>query len=157
DNAMRHWFEPLKEGKLDEAYFYTIDPVMRKNSSPRDASTRFGDSVQKLRQQELILALDRARQEAIIEPRGVRTWSRETAGYVVSLNYLVTTREGEFDVVVILIGTDSKELQGREWYVQKSRDMVRDRRLTTYGRMLVELQIDAERFLREWVTIKQTP
>jgi hypothetical protein len=154
DMAINNWFEPLKEGKLDEAYFYTIDPVQRQNLSVRDVSSRFGENLQKFRQQELVLLLNRARGEAQIEPRGVRGWSKESAGYVVLLNYLLSTREGEFDILLTVIGSDSKDLQRREWYVQKSREPVQGRRLTTYGRLLMELQIDAERFMRDWVTVK---
>ncbi|HEV3143996.1 MAG TPA: hypothetical protein VGZ47_08950 [Gemmataceae bacterium] len=157
DNAQKYWFEPLKEGKVDEAFFYTIDPVQRKNSSVRDVSNRFGDSVERFHQQELVLILDRARQEAQIEPRGVRNWSKETAGYVVSLNYLIRTREGEFEAVITLIGADNKELAGREWYVQKGRDLVQVRRPTTFGRMVTELQLDADRFMREWIMMKAMP
>jgi hypothetical protein len=154
DIVMKNWFEPLKEGKIDEAYFYTIDPVQRQNISSRDVSGRFAEGVQKFRSQELVLLLDRARQDARIEPRGVQSWSKETVGYVVNLNYLVTTREGEFDVVLSVIGSDSKDLQRREWYVQKTREQVQGRRLTTYGRLVMELQLDADRFMRDWLMAK---
>jgi hypothetical protein len=151
DIAMKYWFEPLKEGKVDEAYFYTIDPVQRQNSTPRDVAARFGDNLDRFRQQELILLLDRARQDAQVEPRGIRSWNKETVGYVVNLNYLVTTREGEYDVVLTLIGSDNKDLQRREWFVQKGRETVQGRRLTTYGRLLMELQMDGDRFMRDWL------
>ncbi|HLW65014.1 MAG TPA: hypothetical protein VKS79_06795 [Gemmataceae bacterium] len=152
--ALKYWFEPLKDGKHEEAYYYTIDPAQRQNMTPRDVAARFGDNLQKFRQQELIGVLDRAKQEAQIEPRGMESWSKESVGYIVNLKYLVTTREGEFDVLLSLVGSDSKELQRREWFIQKSRELIQGRRLTTYGRLLIETQINADQFIREWLASK---
>jgi hypothetical protein len=152
--VVRNWFEPMKEGNQDEAFRSTIDPAQRKNRSAKDIATLYPEPVETFRHMELAQVIDRARGETQIEPQGVRNWSKETSGYMVVLNFLIRTREGEFDTVVAAMGNEPKDSTGREWFIQKAQPLITQRRLTTYGRMINELQFDAQRFLTEWLMTK---
>lgn len=148
------WLKAMTDRDFETSFLYTVDPSQRKGMTGRDAALRFGDVLSAFKHLEVIHLFDRAAGEVHIESQGMRDWSQQEQGFVVSLNFLVRTRAGEFDLVVTVIGTEGKEFSGRQWYVRAGAPFIQRKRLTTYGRLVVETQTDADKFLRDWVINK---
>jgi hypothetical protein len=75
-------------------------------------------------------------------------------GYRVQLAYRLQSAEGVSDVTLMLTGTEGKNLVGREWQVGTDGNLTAKSR-TTYGRLVVELQIEARGFADNWLKAVQ--
>jgi hypothetical protein len=157
DFAQKSFFEPLQQGDVEQVALISLPPHLRKGMSKQDIGVRFADTVTAMRHIELLSVVDRAGKQIEIVYNGVKDWKESQEGYDVALNYLVRTREGEFDVVISVVGVESKDSSGREWFVRSKAPFIRSKRLSTLGRMYIELQNDADRFLKDWTTTKMNP
>lgn len=150
DYVQERWLKAIRENDIEEATLLTMPPQMRKGMSKADVRQRFADQFNALQSIELVQVFQRAGNDHELISEGVKEWKQNNEGYEVILNYLLRTREGEFDISVLLLGVEGKEFTERQWTIRTGAPYIRSRRLTTYGRMIAELQGEANQFLQDW-------
>jgi hypothetical protein len=151
----RGWLAYLENKDFAKAFFFTVQPSQRKNRTEADAVVLFSEAIAGIKNQELSRVFERAEPgEVVIEPQGVFEWKQGLDGLAVTLNYLVRSREGEFDVTVTAVGVETPDLDGRQWFIRTGTPFIKLRRLTEYGRFVYELHADSHKFMMDWLTGK---
>jgi hypothetical protein len=147
-------FAQLAEGKPELAFRLTRPPAQQRGIEP-DADkirARFGSTdlfhftISDLARIFTTWPADKVRVQFV----GERDRQSENNGFVIHLNYLLRTPEGEFNVGVATRGVDDPATGGRDWQVVWNQTgVMQERRLTKLGRMCLEVQVEcARRFLQ---------
>src|SRR5262249_33446345 len=132
----RAWLELLKEKDIKQAFYLSNPPAMLKGRTPAELAALHPEAIAGFQNMEIIRAFDRAeKDEVVIESQGVYEWREAADGLLVTMNYLIRTREGEFDLSMPVVGTVDPSGSGRQWFIRASAPMVKAKRLTTYGRI----------------------
>lgn len=106
---------------------------------------------------ELVQLIARAGDQCQIKARGMQSWDYSTAGlggYLVEMNYDLTTPEGTFPAVATALGSHIADQPGRQWQVllaETSLGPPGEWQLTPLGRNILALRGDSREFARDWV------
>jgi hypothetical protein len=143
----------LAEGKPELAFRLTRPPGIQRGieKDEQKIRARFGATeLHQFDQSDLTRAFRTWRQRTHFEFKSPGTWEDKPDGFLVVLNYMLRTPEGEFEVAVSAQGFDDKVNGERVWQILSNTTGLRpERRLTLLGRICEELQIEcARRFLR---------
>jgi hypothetical protein len=168
------WFDKLRDGKVYAAYRLTIDPARRSAvpegdpANPADPElrealeTRFnvGDAggkgaLSQFEQNFVVRSLVQAGRNAEVKPLGINQLDYEHDGYVVKLNYGITTPEAVTEVVLALRGRTSpnRAFKGRQWGIAwaESRPRPDHHKLTPRGEQVGRLRQSAAGFIFAWM------
>jgi hypothetical protein len=148
------FFGPLQQRDYKQLALVSLPPQARRGMSKDDVAVRFAPTLNALQHIEFIRVMDRAGKDSTVESQGIKEWKETPDGVEVALNYLVKTREGEFEIIVTAVGAENKDTTGRQWFVRSGAPFVKSKKFTSFGRMFVELQFDGERFLKDWLAVK---
>jgi hypothetical protein len=152
------WLADLRDNKVDEAFLLTMEPIRRKGMNVRDIRTRFGsDVVAPFRAHSMVRTMSRAEGKVEIEPRGVAQWQQTLDGLEVTTQFVIRTPEGDFEYLIPVLGTDHKELEGRQWQIRAKKIAMRTLGTSDYGRWMKTLEMDSKEFLQEWIGTKLHP
>src|SRR5262245_52918814 len=151
------WLKNLVDNKVDDAFLLTIEPIRRKGMNIRDIRARFGDIVTPFRTHGMVRMLKRSETKVSIEQMGVATWQATNEGLEVTTQFVIRTPEGDFDFLIPVLGTDHKELEGRQWQIKVQKVAFRPLGLSSYGRAMIALEQDSNEFLHMWVDAKLQP
>jgi len=102
---------------------------------------------------DLVQLVRHAGEDATIEAVSLRKWDYERSGYVVEVNYRITTPEGVFEAVVALGGREGQGGEGRQWQVLLQGTGFlppSPQKLTPLGRGVLKLRNESREFSREW-------
>src|SRR5262249_34593888 len=124
------WFQKLRDSKdnpakLNEAFLDGIEPARRKYDRPNDADymyQRYGISVGRrkgplitFQEMDLVRVIQEAGVDAEVTSLGVKGWDYDKGGFQVTQTYRITTPEGVFVFDIAAHGSESKEIEGRQW------------------------------------------
>jgi hypothetical protein len=154
------WFELLRQGKTNEAFLATVDPATRRRDRPSDRSYMFehyGTGVGKgkgplatFSESELVRVVQQAGPRFEIKSQGIKDWMYKN-GYQVEVPYRITTREGEFDVLMTVLSSEGPEIEGRQWSVVWDKSSIVSAVLNPEGvRIQIWRQLAAA-FTSEWI------
>ncbi|MBL8799473.1 MAG: hypothetical protein JNM56_36665 [Planctomycetia bacterium] len=107
--------------------------------------------------QEVVQLVMRAGAQCQVKSTGMRSWDYRTAGlggYLVELNYEITTPEGVFEAVVTVLGSHIENQPGRHWQTLLEGTALgppEHWQLTPLGRNVLALRRDSREFVRDWV------
>jgi hypothetical protein len=163
EDFARVWFEKIRQGKTNEAFWDTLDPIKRKSDNPSDPDwmfTRHGMAsgprskgmLSIFQDFELVRLLENKGPDVEIKFLGVKDWEYDKGGYRVEENYRITTPEGQFNSFLALKSTDSKELEGLAWQIEMQHVPISGHReLSPLGLTLDKWRQDSRRFANEWI------
>jgi hypothetical protein len=106
---------------------------------------------------EVVQMISLAGDQCQVKSTGMRSWDYRTAGlggYLVELNYEITTPEGNYETVVTVLGSQVENQPGRQWQALlegTSLGPPEQRQLTPLGRSVLALRRDSREFVRDWV------
>jgi hypothetical protein len=168
----QQWFERLKKGQVNLAFLDTQDPGIRGsvdaeddeamkirfNSNPQgEMGARMGmqtmGMLDQFQQQQIVRAVLREGPSAQVKAEaGLRDWDYAAGRYKVKRQYLITTREGDYDFVLTLHGGSSSkgEYERRQWSIDFREIEIRGIHLSPYGRLMIELKSRADIFMQRW-------
>jgi hypothetical protein len=158
------WLEKLRTGKVNQAFWDTLDPGKRRFEKPDDADYMYQHygvnmgprkgPLAVFQDHEVTRLLRMASQEGgSVAPLGVRNWSYEKGGYRVEELFQVTTLEGVYGLVIPVVGIQSKEFEGRQWQVNWG-DVVfgaTTLSLTELGNTLAQWRQESRLFAHQWL------
>jgi hypothetical protein len=151
----RAWLELLKEKDIKQAFYLSNPPAQLKGRTPADLAALHPEALTAFQNVEIIRVFERAEKDDIaIEPQGVYEWKQTADGLVVMINYLVRTREGEFDLSMPVVGMEDASVSGRQWYIRATVPLVKAKRLTPYGRSMSELHFATFTIMQDWLSFK---
>lgn len=151
----RAWLTLLEKKDVKQAFYLSNPPAQLKGRDAAEFSALNPEALANFRNVEIIRVFERAKEdEIVIEPLGMYDWKPTTDGLVVTLNYLVRTREGEFDLSMPVIGSEEPGVSGRQWYVRATAPLVKAKRLTPYGRFISELHATTFSIMQDWLSFK---
>jgi hypothetical protein len=158
---------PLQDPKFEERL--RSKPPEREKLS-QYIKLRYGlggseDALPAFQNSDLVELVSHAGKQAQFEARGLRSWTyragKTDSGYLVELNYLITTPEGTFPAVISVL---SSEAQGRQWQVLiRAVDQGRlptyldqgplgsKRQLNKSGENILSLRVSSRSFCQVWV------
>jgi hypothetical protein len=145
-----NWMEALRSGRIDEAYYLTLNPDQRKSMTPADVPKRFGD-VDAFREEPLPKLFERSAGQCEVDLLDSPEWQETPQGLSVALNSLIKTTLGDYIVSIPALGVLSKDRGAREWYILRANVSVRQVSKSGYGWLLQMLEEDATNVLRNWV------
>jgi hypothetical protein len=152
------WLNALKSNDTDSVFLYTLDPTKRIGVNVKDMRARFGDPTEAISGAPLVRLLLKAKGNMTVEPKGTVAWhSNSEGGFHVTSQYLITTPEGKFEVLIPAESSESKELEGRQWQIRLRGMAVRTVGLTAYGKLIAELERESRLFLWDWSQAKLRP
>jgi hypothetical protein len=167
------WFDLLKKGKVNQAFLLSQEPrlrqgidenddeaiILRFNTPPpgSDAAPMMGMTmvglIDQFKGHEAVRAMLLGGPETQVTAHaGLRDWEYSAGHYKVRRYYQITTREGQYDLLLTLLGTTSSSgtYEGRQWHVDFRESQVIGRQLTPYGQMMGDLQARSATFLMHW-------
>lgn len=147
------WFEKIKTGPPEAAFLYIMDPVQRRKIDGKDVQGirgRFQRVIDAFRDSEINRLCQRSGNAAIVRPEGIKSWSHTDAGFEVHENVTLRMPDGEFGLIVAVIGTDNPELKGRQWQVKFADTGVVSKAYTRLGRMQYEIEAEGFKYLQDW-------
>ena len=106
---------------------------------------------------EVVQLISLAGDQCQVKSTGMRSWDYRTAGlggYLVELNYEITTPEGTYEAVVTVLGSQVENQPGRHWQALLEGTALgppEQRQLTPLGRNVLALRRDSREFVRDWV------
>src|SRR5262249_41947305 len=124
-------FPALKANNIHEAFLYTLPPPQRRGIDPENAKHRqemdvrfgaVGAPLYNFRESQLAHILERAEGNVEFQVLGTRSWSYEQDNFRVVQNAIMRTPEGRFAMSVALVGTEGKDIAGRQWHVATATD-----------------------------------
>ena len=71
-------------------------------------------------------------------------------GYHVELAYSLASPEGVYELNLTMNGSDGKDFVGRQWQINVQGNLT-PKALTTYGRLVIELQNEARGVGEKWL------
>lgn len=148
------WFTKAGKPPLMAGFLDTLNPAQRANVNPEDEKAireRFPRETHQYEITELVRFLQRAGDQFEATPRGLKGWEQlQEGGYKVDQVFQIRTPEGQFDVLLPVVGRDLPELGGRQWQVLAGRSEIRGRDTTALGRILLDAQFEGKRALEKW-------
>lgn len=146
------WYPALRERKLQRAFYYTQPAIDRNNKTESDVINRFGDHYNMFRKMEILNIVDRSGGDLLVEPEGFIGEQEKQQTMILEQSYTVRTREGWFRGSVNVIRSTGNNLKGgAEYQAYPAPPSVRERRLSTYGRLIRDINLEGEQFIRDWV------
>ncbi len=148
------WLGLLKEQQFDRAFLLTVYPIQRQNIDPANSGeldARFGaNQLPTFRNSDLVRFFQRNGDAVGAESLGMSNSEQIDNGFRVDLSYRLKSAEGLFDLNLALISQEGPKFNGREWQIGVPEGLV-PKNLTTYGRLVAELQKDAQQVAVEWM------
>lgn len=151
------WLKAIREKDFENAFLFTREPRERVGMNMKDIAARFGDITGPIHSNGLVRIIEKADGKLEIEPRGTIKWQATPEGYEITTQVLVRTPEGDFDVIIPAIGSDQKGMQSRQWQIKLQRIGLRPLGISTYGRIMSNLEFDSREFLTDWTQSKLLP
>ncbi len=147
------WFEALKQDDFPTAFVMSLAPPVRQGVDPSQEAgieARFGGNrgtYTKFRNSPVIQFFKRNQPEDIgVDYQGQRAWRVDPNGYTVVQSFEILSPEGVSNYSVELQALESEELGERQWQIKPNPSLLDNLKRTSYGRMIKELQNDANRF-----------
>lgn len=154
-NFADKFFGELKAGKFNQGFVYLIPPVERDRAAPEDNAsfeTTYAKSGFPDYQRHPITRLFKRHPgtDITVEHVGVKDVGQEGNGFKATHIFAVRSPDGLFDVQVKLMAA---EKAGKtQWYIPGPQYIaVKDRELTSYGRMTEDLEGEASSFASMWM------
>ena len=156
------FFEQLKAGRPHHAYVYLVEPGQRGAANPDDTEVfeaQFAEGYGKFRNHDLVRQMRRGGDDVRIEHVNASDIGQESDGFRATHLYRLTTPEGVFDVRLGLkAGEDLKDRKGGKpvWRVNArpiSAIAIRPEHLSQYGRLMSELEGEANGLARAWAML----
>ena len=151
------WLNAVKEKDYDNIFLFTLDPVKRIGMNMRDMKARFGDVTRPVHSNTLVRTIIKADGKVSFEPKGTIKWQSTQEGFEVTTEYVIETPEGRFDVIIPAVGSDHKDMEGRQWQIKLPKVGLRALGITPYGRLISNLEYDGREFLGSWTQMKLVP
>jgi hypothetical protein len=161
--ALDRWIERINAGddeSINDAFLRTREPAQRGQISPKDTAQidgRFRDDYLAFRQTDLVRIARRNQGDCQIVPSGVKEWMYRAGGIDCAFSGTMKCPEGIFPFLVGIRGVEQTggETAGRQWWIvfnAASGFITRDqRRLTSYGWMLMSLEESAASFAGQFL------
>ncbi|VTS05716.1 DUF4190 domain-containing protein [Tuwongella immobilis] len=161
DTFARKFFSYLNEGDINSAFVMTLDPARRTGVSPRDGlalEAAFGEKLTGFRSSELVRYFQRNPNGVSIDGLGVKAWEQQPTGFDVVQLYRISSGEGQIDVTMPMMGSEGRELVGRQWHINFLGDqaMLGAARFTAYGNAIREVRGNSAEFMRLFFTLMGT-
>ncbi len=119
---------------------------------------RFGDPTESLTAVPLVRLLLKAKGKITVEPKGTIEWhTNSDGGFEVTSQYMIYTPEGQFEVLIPAVSSESKELEGRQWQIRLRGMGVRTVGVSAYGKLIADLEKESRLFLYDWSQTKLRP
>src|SRR5262245_4030090 len=151
----RGWLTLLEKKDIKQAFYLANPPAQMRGRTPAELAALHPEALRNFENVEIIRVFERAREEDIvIEYQGMYDWKETADGLVATINYLVRTREGEFDLSMPVVRPGDPSESGPQWYVRATAPMVKGKRLTTYGRLISELHSATYSIMQDWISFK---
>jgi hypothetical protein len=170
DAFTRAWFKKLIDGEGEDygaAFLDTQEPAVRQKFNPKDKkeiNLRFlmalppgPDGVQRgplpaFREKDIVRLFRQGGEKTQVRSKGLRDWEFKSGGYSVKEVYDVVNDDGSFEIVVTVHGVESqtREFEGRAWYVVYGESIVSGQKMNATGVKVRALGKDASTFIAEW-------
>ena len=162
----REWIDELNHDQIDQAFVKTILPERRpvrdlspaklhewilKSGNPDSGEGR--GIYDRFSTMPMIQLLRQARGEAEVQPMGISSWEYKSGIYEVVLYYRVKTAEASWETRVVLVGSESRGSEGRQWNVVISQSAPKDESITftPFGNAMSEIRENAVNFMKvQW-------
>jgi hypothetical protein len=167
DRFATRWLNELRQGKFNAAFLLTVPPAGRKGINPEDQETlnvRFNQprNVPGPRSQMghldqflysgMVRVFLQGGPETQVEAGGIHDWEFKNGAYKVKRSYRVKSPEGAYDFNVTAIGAESREYEGREWFISLSETRIDEPKtqLSGLGTSIKNLRTQSTRFIERW-------
>jgi hypothetical protein len=144
------WYPSMRKPDTEAAFFYTRTPLDRHKRTPKAVIERFADHYLVYRRMELVHVIDRSQGELLVESEGFTQEEERQQQMVLQQSFVIRSREGWFRSSVSVVRSTTKELEGAQYHAFLANPSIRERRLSTYGRLIREISTEGGMFVREW-------
>jgi len=156
--AADRFFDKLKAGKVTHAFVDLLPPEERGRENPDNVEafeTAYAPGGYMLfKSHDLVRVVVRNGSAVEVERTGVKDFGQEGNGFRATHLYRLTCPEGVFEVQVKLIAAETKKTRQPQWYIPATpapNISIRPERISEYGRLVVELEQEAEAYSRLWM------
>jgi hypothetical protein len=169
DRFTLRWIDEVKQNKMGYAFLDTQEPRVRSTINPENTAEIDKQFLIRMRatggegpltmfgRHEMIRVLSQMGEAATVTSLGVQSWEYKSGAYRLIRSYRVTGPEGELDVALAAVGSESptREYAGRQWYIAIPESRVEKAELTAVGRNFQQAQRESLRFASEWLGLLQ--
>lgn len=153
-----NFFDPIREGRLDDAFFFTIGPDQRSNREtmlqrfPMLENGKKG-AIAKFKEHDIVRILEQVGTGSTSESLGIKSIEPQKDGYNVVQDYRIATPEGVYVIQFTLRTKDSKDSRKRRWQLiwRDTDTMVVSRELTPLGENMQKWKQTAREFAANWI------
>ncbi len=143
------------DGEFERAFMMTMEPRIQRTmpDDPEAIRRRFGNTeLNQFLRSELPRLARSWTGRSIRTFDGVRDWKDTPQGFECELNFTIRVPEGVFPAGVTTLAVDDPDTGQRSWQVLFGKTGLRqaDRKLTTLGKLITDLQYHSFHYLREW-------
>jgi hypothetical protein len=151
------WFKAVQEDRLIDSFMMTLDPSHRKFYKPGDYASvfqRYGlipmskggkPILIDYLHNDLVQLLREAGPDAQIRSLGVRDWVRYQSGFRMTETYEIATPTATFELLLVTLGNEGKDFEGRQWRISAGESKVTALWLTQLGQAVDTLRLWARR------------
>jgi hypothetical protein len=151
------FFNELKEGRIESSFLHLVPPEERDRVSP-DAGEGFAVAYAKsgffeFRRHDIVRLLKRNGKAATIERVGVKDVKQAEGAFHATHIYNLECPDGRFEIQVKMTATEPKRGGKPVWQIPSRpapNIAVKALELSEYGRMTMELELEAFQFARMW-------
>lgn len=154
------FFKKLQDGQVEAGYEYLLPPEERGRAGDRDSATRedyekaYGHPFVAYRNSDLIRLFVRNGSDVQIERVGAKDIGQESAGFRATHIYRLRCPEGEFNLQLKLIATESRKGSKAQWYIPGSPTpgaVLTLVKRSEYGQLLADLEREGDRAAVQWM------